>query len=348
MTKRHIIISAGGTGGHVFPALSLYKALVQEGYDCTFVTDKRGHSYLQDIPCKVLSFHWGSGLLSKLLFFKDIALNTFKMLKIHKSKNSQLVIGFGGYSAFSTVLAAQLLKIPTWIMEQNALAGRTNKVLAKFASKVFLSYENTQGLKGECIGNPVRFTQFENEKKPFDIKNLKILILGGSQGATALGIPLAQQLIDLNHENIQITHQVRPNDVNLIKALYEHVGITATVAPFFKDVEGLMKECDLVLARSGASTVFECLFLQKPALFIPYPYARDNHQYFNAKALFDKRACILLEEKDLSGKSLKEILKKITPKQYESIQNAIKEHFPYKNPTQLLAQQIKNLLPLKE
>lgn len=310
----HIILCAGGTGGHVFPALATAKSLLKKeaSLKITFLTDKKGED---------ASVLWKSFFLprknSKTTFPLFVIMMAYQLL-VHIGKflihRPSLVVGFGGYPCVPVVLAAQILRIPTILHEQNAFLGRAHRILARFASLIALSFEKTkslpEGIKTVLTGNPVRFGHLP----PYTPKenHLHLFIFGGSQGAHAFStlVPEALKLMQLQErQHITITHQCRPEDIEATQMRYHGLGIDAELSPFFKDMAHEYTKADIVIARSGASTLGELTVAGRCSIFVPYPFAMDDHQYHNAMALGD--ACFLFRQKEITPTLLKELILKL-------------------------------------
>ncbi len=310
----NIIITTGGTGGHIFPALALAKEILEKepSYKIIFVGAKYG---MEEELCKKANLRFkslevqgfiGKGLKSiKALYLLFNAF--FKAREIIKEENIDCVIGFGGYASAPSILAAKSLKKPIFFHEQNAFPGAVHRIFAAFAKKIMLSIpvEKTvfpQKIKQKCVltGNPVRaeianmLTENSNESNN---EKIKIFILGGSLGAQSINSLICDILPKLHAEDIEITHQCGKADYERVKKIYEESAYSPTcVHAFIDDMKKAYSEADIVIARAGASTLAELACAKKPAILIPFPFAAHNHQYYNAKSLSEKEACILLEE----------------------------------------------------
>lgn len=297
-----IVLAAGGTGGHVFPAEALASILLSRGYRLALVTDRRGAVYggtlgsLQTYRVQAGAVA-GRSLRARLKAFVALGCGVFQAMSILRAQAPAAVIGFGGYASVPTVVAAILLGIPTAVHEQNAVLGRANRLLASYVQTIATSYDQVQRLpksaKITLTGMPVRPAVAAVADQPYQTPDvtqgpLRLLIMGGSQGARVLSDVLPQAIAQLDpalKSRLDISQQCRPEDLESVKAAYAHAGITATLASFFSDVPERMANAHLVIARSGASTLAEITALGRPALLVPYPYSADNDQHANAMTL---------------------------------------------------------------
>jgi UDP-N-acetylglucosamine--N-acetylmuramyl-(pentapeptide) pyrophosphoryl-undecaprenol N-acetylglucosamine transferase len=300
MAQSKIVLAAGGTGGHVFPAVAVATELEKMGYTTEFFTDVRGEKYLKNQKYKIINSASPNSFkaLGKLVlgFFESLAELAFDRPKV--------VVGFGGYPSFPPLLAAKVLFIKTVLHEQNAVQGLANRVLAKVATKV----ANT--------GNPVRpdikFTPY-----PAKSDKLNILITGGSQGAKLFAdiIPKA-----LSHfaGKLNIVHQAAPD----VAEEYKKLGIDAVVQPFFDDMPKRLEWAHLVICRAGASTIAEAAVSGRPAIFIPLKIAADDHQRKNAESVVAHGGGSLILEDNFNAKTLASLLEDLT---YEKLQAAAEQ-----------------------
>ena len=299
MKNNNIIIAAGGTGGHVFPAVCLAKELKKKNYNIIFATDKRGLKYLGDFQNSAIIQKINTSSRVKLYF--SLLINVILKVFHIKYLKPSLVIGFGGYPAVPFVLAAQLLRIKTIIHEQNAVIGKANKLLSKMANLVITSFPETIGIeksdKVVYLGNP---TRFENEyQKPthFEDHILTILIFGGSQGAKIFSNEVVQAICALSKTvKLRVFHQGRQEDINDIKSQYSAFNIENIVSDFFENMNELYEESDFVISRSGASSIFEIIGFAKPAILIPYTKSINGDQLANANYLKNNNAAIVINE----------------------------------------------------
>lgn len=295
---KRVIISAGGTGGHLFPAISAAEELDIRGYDVHLITDLRGYKYLNDdIRFKVHIvdiYISNSNLLAFIKSMIRLGLAVLKSIKLVYQINPSITIGFGGYQTFAPVFASLVLFKPIVIHEQNSFIGKSNRFFSKFAKKIALSYKETVNIcdkyKEQVIvtGDIVR-SNIKNlpPKKTFKSQVFHILIFGGSQGAKIFStlIPESIKLLITNHPNIHIhiTQQVSKADQEEVKKIYNSLGVDSEISEFFHDMDKKYDRSQLVISRSGATTIAELTYIGLPAIFIPYIYAAENHQLYNAK-----------------------------------------------------------------
>ncbi len=322
MKKIKIVVTAGGTGGHVFPASAVANKLASsEKYDVMFMTDSRGMRYLKDgvlnkkirvkkVLCAALG---GKGKLGKLWALMLTALGCDMAFFKFMFWRPKAVIGFGGYGIFPATVAGKIWGAKILLHEQNSVFGKTNRIAAHFADKALLSFKNTKMLVSHLesiyTGQPVR-KEFEYVQYPEIKKVIRIFITGGSQGAKMFD-QFADILINVESKlkhKIEVSHQVPdPEQVKKISKKYKDAGIKATVSPFFVNIADEIKNAHLIISRSGAS-VFELLTIGRPAFFIPLKIAADNHQQINAEELVKIGAAEMILEKDFTKTNVEKIL----------------------------------------
>lgn len=310
-TVPRIVIAAGGTGGHMFPAQSLAEAMLERGWRVTLSTDVRGARYAGGFPDAVeirevsaATFARGGVLAKVLTPFRiagGIAAATVELLK----DRPHVVAGFGGYPSIPALAAATLLRIPRLIHEQNGVPGRVNRIFAPRVDRVACGIWPTDlpgGVEAVHTGNPVRGAVLERAGAgyipPGDYP-MEILVIGGSQGARALSDMVPPAIAELPTallRNIRVSHQARGEDEARVVQFYAEHGISADVQPFFTDVPRRMSEAQLVIARAGASTLADLTVIGRPSILIPYPHAAGDHQTANARGLAEAGAAILLPE----------------------------------------------------
>lgn len=300
--KKTIILTAGGTGGHMFPAEALGRDLISRGYNVEFVTDTRGEVYkdsLKDMKLHTIrASSLKGGIFGKVASAFSMAIGYFQAKNIVDKSEPSVVVGFGGYPSVPSVLAAQRKNIPTIIHEQNAILGKANAFLAPKADRIALSLPYVQGLdevdavRAVVTGNPVRPEFSELYSKPYPAidtdSKIRIFVMGGSLGATVFSdvVPFALKKLDVVYrKNIEIVQQCREEDLERTKAAYQEAGIQAELKTFFTDVSDQLQKCHLVIARSGAGTVAEVTTAGRPAIFVPYPWHADQQQKINAESV---------------------------------------------------------------
>ncbi len=309
-----ILIAAGGTGGHVFPALALAHALVKDDLYVRFVTDQRGRAFMNDYdlgPLSVLAAGsvFGGGVFSlPIRAFKIMfgLVQSFWMLLRDRPK---LVVGFGGYPSLAPCFVARLLAIPVLVHEQNAVCGRANRFLARCGAYVATSFSNTRllpawaGRRTRRTGNPVREEvqlqtksgyRFLSNARPFDL-----LVFGGSQGAQIMNTVLPAALARLDpaeRKRLRVTHQVHRSQMKTIMAAYHEIGVYAEMRDFFDDMPRRMRRAHLVISRAGASTVSELAAIGVPSILVPLASSLDGDQVFNARELTSRGGAWILSQ----------------------------------------------------
>ena len=314
-----VLIMAGGTGGHIFPALSIARHLQGKGYRTEWLGTPRGLEVDvlrdTDIPLHLIDAQGlrGKGLLRVLTAPFMIASSVLQSLRVIRAVRPCCVLGMGGYVTGPGGVAAKLSGRKLLIHEQNAIAGFTNKLLARIADTVMEAFPATFSASAGALltGNPVRVEisalplKQENESKD----PLKILIIGGSLGAVAINDLIPQALLNFTaQERPQVWHQVGKNNVDSAAQRYRDAGITldenCRVVPFIADMAAAYGWADLVLCRAGATTVSEVAAAGLPSILVPFPYAVDDHQTRNAQWLSNAEAAVLIQQRDLSAADL--------------------------------------------
>lgn len=329
MINKTIVLSSGGTGGHVFPAMSLAEALEKRGYRIIMITDQRGKVFqdchnIADVVIYPISKGTGRfGIASKIYSLLRATIKSWFYLRRLKPL---AVVGFGGYPSAPAVLSAQFLGLPTLIHEQNAVMGRTNRFIAKKSDRIATAFPTVSYLPENktivLTGNPVRRSIIAAAQTPYTIPGtipgsgdkIHLFVVGGSQGAAVFSrvLPKALKLLPPEMlQKIEIVQQCRRELVEETGLAYEAIGCVATVAPFFDDMDQQLAKAHLVIARSGALTVAELSVMGRPAIFVPYPSAMDDHQTSNAKVIRDAGGAWLIPEKLLTPELLNLQLREI-------------------------------------
>lgn len=310
-----VVVSAGGTGGHIYPALSIINKIKQEEPNSEFLyigTHNRMEKDLipsMGIPYEELEM---TGFIRKLTLENFKTLSRFikarqKALKIIKEFNPDVVIGTGGYVTAPVIWAAKKLGHKTFIHEQNSVIGLSNKYLSRYVDKVGVSFESTINEfpkdKVFLTGNPCSEKALAtpaSEKSSFGLKDDKklVLIVMGSLGSQTINEKMVDYIYGFRNKNYEVLYVT--GEAHYEKVKNKHFPENIKVVPFIKDLPSIMKKADLMISRAGASTISEITALGIPTIFIPSPYVTNNHQYKNAKDLCDKDAAILIEEKDLN------------------------------------------------
>lgn len=319
MRKYKILITTGGTGGHIFPALALKKKLEESGYDVVVTADAKFIKYhpFDENHILVPSASFASKSLFKLFFTMfTLASGLFKSLKVILQTNPQLVIGFGGYASFPTLVAAAILNKKIILHEANTVIGKANRLMLWKASYLTTGFKKIIGVNNKYLfkvvytGNPVR-SEILSLKKESISKKIVILIIGGSQGAKVFSsiIPEALQKLDEKTKSkLLVYQQVRKEDVEELIKVYDKEKIECEIKPFFDDMQERLVKASFLISRAGASTIAELIATQTPSILIPYPSAADNHQYYNAKEIENAKASwLVIEEPQITNKLLKTI-----------------------------------------
>ncbi|MCG7572370.1 UDP-N-acetylglucosamine--N-acetylmuramyl-(pentapeptide) pyrophosphoryl-undecaprenol N-acetylglucosamine transferase [Phaeobacter sp. CNT1-3] len=316
-----LVIAAGGTGGHMFPAQALAEVMLRKGWRVKLSTDARGARYTGGFPHTVeieevssATFARG-GILAKALVPFRILGGVLGMSARMLRDKPDVVVGFGGYPSIPALAAATLLRRPRMIHEQNGVLGRVNQLFAKRVDAVACGTWPTtlpEGVEGHHTGNPVRGAVLERAGAGYITPGdypMELLVIGGSQGARILSDMVPAAIAELPLEilrNIRVAHQARAEDHDRVSAFYADHGIAADVQPFFNDVPRRMSEAQLVISRSGASSVADISVIGRPSILIPFAAATGDHQTANARGLVDAGAAILLPENRLAVATLSE------------------------------------------
>ncbi len=317
MIKNKILIATGGTGGHVFPAYSLAKYLINKNFSVKVTTDIRGFKYLKNyknLNLKVIN----SVPLAKQNFFKivfSIIVNIFSIIKsilFLILNRPSIVFGMGGYSSFPICIAAFVLRIKFIVYENNLVIGKANRYLLPFAKKIFVSYKELEGIPANYknkiieVGNIVREEIINANIKiqESELYNLKILVLGGSQAAKIFAEKLPYIFKRLNNLNInlKIYQQCQKEQNEFLSQLYKDFNINFEIFNFSDKIKDYYLKTNLVITRSGASVLGELINIKTPFISIPLPTSADNHQYKNAEFYEKKGYGFLLEERDLDNR----------------------------------------------
>ena len=314
-----LLIAAGGTGGHMFPAQALAEAMLARGWRVRLSTDARGARYTGGFPEGVeitevssATFARG-GVLAKLVAPLRILGGILSAtVRLWRDKPA-VVVGFGGYPTIPALSAALILQLPRMIHEQNGVLGRVNQAFAKRVDKVACGTWPTKlpdGVVGEPTGNPVRQSVLDRAGAGYIAPGdypMSVVVIGGSQGARVLSdiVPAALAALDQPlRDRLRVAHQAREEDLPRVVETYAAAGIAAEVEPFFTDIPRRLSEAQLVISRSGASSVADISVIGRPAILIPFAAATGDHQTANAKGLSDAGAAIILPEASLDAATL--------------------------------------------
>lgn len=304
LSAQPIMIVAGGTGGHMFPGVALARALSLRGHRVVFVSDARGAAVSREnlgLPAEIERYEVSAGRLGGGIFITGRGLLALIMgfteaRRLVRRLQPSLAVGFGGYPTIPPILAAGLAGVPTIIHEQNAVLGRANRRLARGARAFALSFERTAKLsdagaaRARVVGNPVREEIAALATHPYtpptDI--VQVLVLGGSLGAQVFSkiVPAAFESMPPEARlRFRVAQQCRPEDIDSVRATYRTLQMPVELATFFDDVPQRLARSHMVICRAGASTVAEMTAAGRPALYVPFPHAADDHQTDNARAV---------------------------------------------------------------
>lgn len=324
-----IIIAGGKTGGHLFPGIAITQALQKRhdnvtplfvGTNAPFETQTlKKYGYLHE--CIFSKPIKGGNVINKAISISLVLISLIQSLFIIWRFKPDFVLGVGGFSSFAVVLAAWICRIPTAIQEQNAFPGMTNRLLSRIADTIFTSFEETKGLthnlKVKAFGNPVRkiernVLETDSRKDGFQADRPTIIVTGGSQGAHSINTAFfdAVALME-NPDKFNIIHQTGIKDEMIFKEKYRNLNLKTTTKAFFHNMPDLLTVADIAITRAGAGTISELCINRLPAILVPFPHAADDHQTFNAKALEDKRAAVLINDAELTGPLLKRTLENL-------------------------------------
>lgn len=321
MLTKKVLIIAGGTGGHVFPGLAVANYLQQQGHKVVWLGTQHGLD-TKLVPTAHIPFYSisirgirGTGKLSLLLAPFKIIKALLQAVNILRKLKPDVALGMGGYVAGPGGIAAWLLRIPLIIHEQNAIAGKTNLILAHFAKQVLTAFPNTFAVKYQAkwIGNPLRASIYQLPVKQFSSPEypLKVLIFGGSQGAMVINKILPQALSRFSAQQLLIWQQTGEKHFVTIEQLYKKLRVKAKIEPFITDMAAAYAWADIVICRAGALTVSELAVAGVPSILIPFAKAVDDHQTANADFLVDAQAAFLLSESKLTISKIVEIIRKL-------------------------------------
>jgi UDP-N-acetylglucosamine--N-acetylmuramyl-(pentapeptide) pyrophosphoryl-undecaprenol N-acetylglucosamine transferase len=320
VSRATVLIMAGGTGGHVFPALALARLLRAASHEVVWLGTKAGLE-ARVIPAENISIEWlsmsglrGKGAVTLLAAPFKLAQSVWQALRIIRRRRPALVVGFGGFVTGPGGVAAWLTRRPLVIHEQNAIAGYSNRCLAHLARKVLSAFPKAfpPGVDTQVVGNPVRAEIVMQAPPAARFANregaIRLLIVGGSLGASRLNavVPFAVKNSGLT---LRVRHQAGERGIDAARKAYAEAGVDADVSPFIDDMASAYADADLVICRSGALTVSELAAVGVASVLVPFPAAVDDHQTFNAQYLVREGAAVLIADRDLSTERLAAELK---------------------------------------
>jgi len=337
------LIAGGGTGGHLYPGIAIAEELKTRRPDARIVFAGRGlpleRSIVERHGYALVGIHSG-GVVGRSLFGRLAGMASavrgfFEAGKVIDILKPRAVIGVGGYASFPMVLAAQARGVPTMIQDQNAVPGLSNRLLGRAARAIALTYDETRRFfagRGTVTGNPIRaeFHHADRDKararRATGDPRRHLFVFGGSQGSRALNEAVLQAMPHLleRRDRLRIVHGTGPADAARMKDAYADHGIEATVLPYLEDIRSAYEDADLVVARSGASTVSELHACGKAAILVPLPTSAHDHQKKNAEAAARAGAAVLLEQRDLTGEVLASEIERLLddPARLEAMERA--------------------------
>ena len=337
MSDLRIVIAGGGTGGHLYPGIAVAREVLRREPTAvvTFAGTARG------IESRVVpkeGFHLdvlrsaglkGTSAAARLRGLALLPLSAVDAWSIVSRRSPKLVIGVGGYSSGPVVATAIVRRIPTMLLEQNAVPGFTNRTLARYVGAAAVTFASTVGYfgrRGFVAGNPVRPEFFSDSDNHAAGGPPRVLIFGGSQGSHAINVAMvaAAPRVAARHGGVAITHQTGERDLELVRDGYQRAGISARVEPFLFAMDREVTSADLVICRAGATTIAELAAAGRPSILVPLPTAADDHQRKNAEVLREAGAAELVEQKDLTGEVLADRIAGLldTPKRLQAMGTA--------------------------
>ena len=316
---KHLVMAAGGTGGHIFPSQALAEEMLKRGWRVDLWTDSRGLDFCSNFPNDVNIRQIASGtysrgnIINRMIAPTKLAVGIVTSWIWMRQQKPSVVVGFGGYPAFPPLLASYFSKIPSVIHEQNSVLGLANRLLSRKVNIVVCGIECTNlsnDVNSIIIGNPVReqiLACSGTEYKVPEKGQLNLLILGGSQGSTVMDRILPKAIVGLPdsiRSRLNIVQQARPENKEEILQSYNEAGLNCRISHFFDDVPRLMEDSHLIVARAGASTVSEITAMGRPSILIPFGSAANDHQTANAKVLMNYGATISISENEVNPKDI--------------------------------------------
>ncbi len=320
--NRTILIMAGGTGGHIFPALAVADELKSRGWRVVWLGSRKGME-ARIVPDAGYDIEWlrfgglrGKGLIRMALLPMNLLIAFWQSARVIFRVRPDVVLGMGGYVSFPGGMMAALFLRPLVVHEQNAVAGLANKVLAMVSDRVLEAFPGAIS-RAVCTGNPVRksIAEIEDPKQRFATRagRLRLLVIGGSLGAKALNetVPAALALIPENARP-EVTHQSGRQHLSALQALYRNAAVNASTVAFIEDMATALARADVVVCRAGATTVAELAVAGVASVLVPLPHAVDDHQTVNARFLADRDAAMLIQQKDLTPRHLADVIQGFT------------------------------------
>lgn len=359
MSAPLLLIAAGGTGGHMFPAQALAEAMLNRGWRVKLTTDARGARYTSGFPHSTeieeissATFARG-GIASKIVAPFKIGAGVLRALLSFRRDRPAVVVGFGGYPTIPALAAAFVMKLPRMIHEQNGILGRVNTAFASRVDAIACGTWPTdlpEGIEGYHTGNPVRKAILERAEAGYICPGdypMEVLVIGGSQGARILSDVIPPAIASLPMEmlrNLRVSHQARDEDEERVAKFYADNGVQAEVQPFFQDVPRRMTEAQLVISRSGASSVADLSVIGRPSILIPFAAATGDHQTANARGLVEAGGAIMVPESKASPEALATQILSVLDNPTAAMQMATAAaRFGRPEATEMLAQMVEGL-----
>lgn len=333
-----VIVTAGGTGGHIYPALSVVEKILENKDNEVLYIGTKNRMESKLVPEKGINYVgleiYGlskTNMKRNIKNVKCIISSYNKCKKIMKEFKPDYVIGFGGYVTFPVLMAAHKYKIRCAVHEQNKIPGKTNKILSKIVDETFVSFKESESSFSNKVifsGNPCgekAINSVKHDKTKLGLsKNKKlILIVMGSLGSESVNSKIKDFLLDFKSETYEILFITGNSSYDKYKDL--KVDKCVKIIPYYNELSSLMKSTDLIISRAGASTISEILSLNLPSILVPSPYVANNHQYYNALDLKERKLAYLLEEKDLNKNNLNKAIEYVFKNEKEIINNLKKE-----------------------
>ena len=316
----YVVLAAGGSGGHIFPAEALARELLGRGYRVALLTDQRGSKFSDDLPVPVYrtrASSLGKGIFGKIRSFMEMGIGVLQARHRLAQMRPAVVVGFGGYPSVPTLYAAAQLNIPIILHEQNAVLGRANRALMDRARIIATSFPHVAGLKPTTkaklvhTGNPVRAAFMALRGTPYatltDDGPMKLLVMGGSQGARVFShvVPQALALMPEHlRRRIVISQQCRKDDIESARAAFAAAGVDAELSSFFRDVPERMSDAHLIICRAGGSTMAELTVIGRPSILVPFPHGHAGEQTANAEAVAEAGGAWLIPEQAFTPEAL--------------------------------------------
>ncbi|WP_282129795.1 UDP-N-acetylglucosamine--N-acetylmuramyl-(pentapeptide) pyrophosphoryl-undecaprenol N-acetylglucosamine transferase [Roseobacter litoralis] len=359
MSAPLLLIAAGGTGGHMFPAQALAEAMLNRGWRVKLTTDARGARYTSGFPHSTeieeissATFARG-GIASKIVAPFKIGAGVLRALLSFRRDRPAVVVGFGGYPTIPALAAAFVMKLPRMIHEQNGILGRVNTAFASRVDAIACGTWPTdlpEGIEGYHTGNPVRKAILERAEAGYICPGdypMEVLVIGGSQGARILSDVIPPAIASLPMvmlRNLRVSHQARDEDEERVAKFYADNGVQAEVQPFFQDVPRRMTEAQLVISRSGASSVADLSVIGRPSILIPFAAATGDHQTANARGLVEAGGAIMVPESKASPEALATQILSVLDNPTAAMQMATAAaRFGRPEATEMLAQMVEGL-----